>query len=359
MSNNKKIGVLNIAVLYVGCMMGAGFASGRETWQFFGVFDKWGLVGVGLFAVIILAIAYMTVYIAHTLNTNDLGKILVPEGHPGLEKLCGNIMAGMLSMVIILMTSAGGALLHQQFGLPSFAGGFIIVVLVLATVMGNFARVSKVFKYVMPVLCIAMILTCVAVIVTFEGPSRIPEKFEISPMTPNWIVSTFLYVAYNVIGLIAIMATATINSKSYNVTKVGALLGGTAVGVLAMLILLTIRCDMVYTQGIDMPVLGYADNLSKVMGIIYTIILFCAIYSTATSNYYGFTTKIKDGPKKNIIIIVTALVGYLLGLVGFKNIISYLTPVIGYIGLVFMGLLVWNFICLYIKEHKHEKSSIS
>ena len=359
MTSNKKIGALNIAVLYVGCMMGAGFASGRETWQFFGVFDKWGIVGVGLFAIIILSIAFMTIYIANTLNTNDLGKIMIPEGHPGLEKLCGNLMAGMLSMVIILMTSAGGALLHQQFGLPSFVGGFIIVVLVLATVMGNFARVSRVFKYVMPVLCVAMILTCLIVILTFDGPSRIPETFEISPMTPNWIVSTFLYVAYNVIGLIAIMATATINSKGYNITKVGALLGGTAVGVLAMLILLTIRCDMVYTQGMDMPVLGYADSLSKVMGIIYTAILFCAIYSTATSNYYGFTTKIKDGPKKNMIVIVTAFVGYLLGLVGFKNIISYLTPVIGYIGLIFIGLLVWNFITLYIKEHKHGKESLS
>lgn len=359
MTSNKKIGALNIAVLYVGCMMGAGFASGRETWQFFGVFDKWGLLGVALFAVVILAIAYMTVYIAGTLNTNDLGRILIPEGHPGLEKLCGNVMAGMLSIVIVLMTSAGGALLHQQFGLPSFVGGFLIVVLVLATVMGTFARVSKVFKYVMPVLCIAMILTCIAVIITFDGPSRVPEKFDISPMTPNWIVSTFLYVAYNVIGLIAIMATSTINARSFKATKLGALLGGVAVGVLAMLILLTIRCDMVYSQGTDMPVLGYADNLSKGMGIIYTIILFCAIYSTATSNYYGFTTKIKDGPKKNMIVIVTAFIGYLLGLVGFKNIISYLTPVIGYIGLIFIGLLVWNFISLFIKEHKHGEESLS
>ncbi|MBQ9961684.1 MAG: hypothetical protein IJP00_07230 [Firmicutes bacterium] len=359
MGNSKKIGALNIAVLYVGCMMGAGFASGRETWQFFGVFDKWGILGVGLFAVIILAIGYMTIYIANTLGTNDLGKIMIPEGHPGLEKLCGNLMAGMLSIVIVLMTSAGGALLNQQFGLPSFVGGLIIVVLVLATVMGNFARVSRVFKYVMPVLCIAMILTCLAVIITFDGPARVPEKFDISPMTPNWIVSTFLYVAYNVIGLIAIMATAAINAKSYKTTKIGALLGGTAVGVLAMLILLTIRCDMVFSQGMDMPVLGYADNLSKGMGVLYTIILFCAIYSTATSNYYGFTTKIKEGPKKNFIVVITAFVGYLLGLVGFKNIISYLTPVIGYIGLIFIGLLVWNFISLIIKEHKDEDKSLS
>ncbi len=44
-SGGKKSGALklnffHVALMYVGTIMGAGFASGREIWQFFGVFGK-------------------------------------------------------------------------------------------------------------------------------------------------------------------------------------------------------------------------------------------------------------------------------------------------------------------------------
>ena len=42
---DNKLNALNISVMYIGAIMGAGFASGRETWQFFGVFGKGGIAG--------------------------------------------------------------------------------------------------------------------------------------------------------------------------------------------------------------------------------------------------------------------------------------------------------------------------
>ena len=41
----KKLKMINIAALYIGVIMGAGFASGREAWQFFGVFGEKGYYG--------------------------------------------------------------------------------------------------------------------------------------------------------------------------------------------------------------------------------------------------------------------------------------------------------------------------
>ena len=34
----KPFSWIQIAILYVGVIMGAGFASGREAWQYFGIF---------------------------------------------------------------------------------------------------------------------------------------------------------------------------------------------------------------------------------------------------------------------------------------------------------------------------------
>ena len=34
----KKFGIFTLAFTYIGTIIGAGFASGREIWQFFGAF---------------------------------------------------------------------------------------------------------------------------------------------------------------------------------------------------------------------------------------------------------------------------------------------------------------------------------
>ena len=55
---NKRLSFFNIAALYIGTIMGAGFASGREAWQFFGVFGLQGYVGIALSGFLFMALGY-------------------------------------------------------------------------------------------------------------------------------------------------------------------------------------------------------------------------------------------------------------------------------------------------------------
>ena len=36
--------VVNVAMVLTGTFIGAGFASGREIWQYFGIFGKFGIL---------------------------------------------------------------------------------------------------------------------------------------------------------------------------------------------------------------------------------------------------------------------------------------------------------------------------
>jgi uncharacterized membrane protein YkvI len=76
----NKLGIFTIAFMYVGTIMGAGFASGREIWQFFGVFGKRGYIGIILVGVLFIVIGVMTRLIARKLGSNDMGKVIVPGG---------------------------------------------------------------------------------------------------------------------------------------------------------------------------------------------------------------------------------------------------------------------------------------
>ena len=107
---------------------------------------------------------------------------------------------------------------------------------------------------------------------------------------------------------------------------------------------------MAFSSGLDLPMLGFVGRLSPVLSIIYAIVLYGAVYSTGASTYYGFSTKIKNGKYKKWIIIGGALAGFLLGLSGFKTIVEFLYPAQGYIGIVFILLIIINF-CREVKRN--------
>ena len=77
-SKSVNLNIINVALMFVGAIMGAGFASGREIWQFFGVFGAKGKIGVLLVGVLFIILGTMTAYIARKLDTNEMGRIILP-----------------------------------------------------------------------------------------------------------------------------------------------------------------------------------------------------------------------------------------------------------------------------------------
>ena len=359
MKENKKLNALNVAGLYVGAIIGAGFASGREIWQFFGLFGEKGIYGVVIFALLFFAIGHFIRYIALKLDTDDMGAIIVPGGNKKLEKIVGCFMAIILANVLVIMTAAGSSLLNQQIGLPYWSGGIIITVMVVATVLGDFERLSRIFKWIMPVLCAAIVITCGIVILVYPDSKDMQNVYiEPSPTAPNWISSAFSYTAYNVLALISIVAAASLNSKSKAASGTGVSAGGIFLGALAMMVLFTVQRDMIFSRDTDMPVLGYANRVSDVLGWAYTFIMFFTVYSAAAGNFYGFSTRIKEGHGKKRIVIGAAAVAYLVGLIGFKNIVKYVSPIMGYIGIVIILMLSCNFISVWNRERKMKNMSV-
>ncbi len=113
----KKLNWIEITSLYIGIIMGAGFASGRECWQFFGVFGTKGYAGAAASTVCFVLLACMLTYIARSKGTADLGRLICPvESRPAYE-IIGWVLAAIYYSIIISMTASGGSLLNQQFGI--------------------------------------------------------------------------------------------------------------------------------------------------------------------------------------------------------------------------------------------------
>ncbi len=354
MQQKTNLNLLNVALMFVGAIMGAGFASGREIWQFFGVFGRQGRIGILLIAVLFVVLGMMTAYLARILGSNDMGRIIAPGGNPKIENLVSWFMAIMLFTVLINMTAAGGALLHQNFGISRLVGGVLIGVLVIVTVLGEFERISKVFRYIMPVLFAAVILISVLAVTANLGASAQREPIKPSPIAGNWVLAACLYISYNILAMIPIVATSSVNAKSEKSAMLGSGLGGIFLGVLAFTIVLALQKDMQFAQAMDMPMLAYAGRISKGAGIIYSVLLFAAIYASATSNFYGFTTKLRTDEKKSRKVILSACLAFLLGLVGFKNVVAYMFPIEGYLGFAIIAMLLLNFAQVRRRERRRK-----
>lgn len=354
MQQKTNLNLLNVALMFVGAIMGAGFASGREIWQFFGVFGRQGRIGILLIAVLFVVLGMMTAYLARILGTNDMGRIIAPGGNPKIENLVSWFMAIMLFTVLINMTAAGGALLHQNFGISRLVGGVLIGVLVIVTVLGEFERISRVFRYIMPVLFAAVILISVLAVTANLGASAQREPVKPSPIAGNWVLAACLYISYNILAMIPIVATSSVNAKSEKSAMLGSGLGGIFLGVLAFTIVLALQKDMQFAQAMDMPMLAYAGRISKGAGIIYSVLLFAAIYASATSNFYGFTTKLRTDEKKSRKVILSACLAFLLGLVGFKNVVAYMFPIEGYLGFAIIAMLLLTFAQVRRRERRRK-----
>jgi len=347
---NNKLGFLSIAFMYVGTIMGAGFASGREIWQFFGVFGKSGYLGIGLVCVLFMIIGFMTSRVACILNTDDMGKVIVPGDNWFLKSFVANFLAVVLFMVFTFMSAAGGALFNQQFGLSEMIGGAVIVVLVIVTVIGGFSRLSKAFRFVVPILMITVVFISVVVIIRNTGMPITVETFKPSPLAGSWQLASLLYLSLNILAVIPIVSKASIQAKSKKHAYFGSVLGGFFVGALAFILFHAMRTEPGFSNSIDMPMLAFSEKLSPAANFAYTFVLLFAIYAAATMSFYASTTRLIKGSYEKSKIFIMAWAGFAIGLVGFSRIVEYVYPIIGFLGISIVAMLTINYLLIARKE---------
>ncbi|MBR0600125.1 hypothetical protein [Sinanaerobacter chloroacetimidivorans] len=342
--NRHSISSLNIALLYVGTLMGAGFASGREIWQFFSVFGKYSYPAVLMVTMLFILFGLMTVKISIALDTTEIGKVIMPFAHKGMEKLLGSITAVILFLVYIVMAAAGGALFQEQFGFHRIIGGSLLMVLVLATVLGGFERISKYFRLIIPILLLIVFFVCFNIIFRDLPVSHLPVKLKISPMAPSWYTAAVIYISYNMLAGIPILANSTQRARTHPGAFLGAAAGGILLGFSAFIMNRAMLSDPGISSGSLLPILSLAGKLNPVLLWTYAALLLFAVYASASSNFYGFTTMLKDDTSKKYKIIGTAFIGFLLSLLGFGNIIAFILPLEGYCGILFLLLMTVNYI---------------
>ena len=131
----KQIKTWTLAFTYVGCFLGAGFISGQELWQFFGAFGNWGYVGFALATLLFVVIGVLFIRLTQMTRCSDMDQLLVPWDIKWLRAASGAIGAVFLFFVVVSMSAGVGAMLTQLFGVPTWLGSAVFMLLVFAYYM--------------------------------------------------------------------------------------------------------------------------------------------------------------------------------------------------------------------------------
>lgn len=340
----NDISSLKVAGVYIGTIVGAGFATGQEVLQFFTRFGFMGLIGLLITTVMFITFGYIIM---------DLGRKLRAHSHLEIIKYAGGKKVGTVIDIIITfflfgsltaMIAGTGALVEQQFNLPIYFGNILMVVLAALTVLTGIKGVINSISMVVPFLLVAVVLVSVYSII--NSPTGISNAVNIneSSLITNWFMAAILYVSYNLITSIAVLAPLGYESSNRKVIINGAILGGCGLGFGAVMINVALLSNLSEISGLEVPMIYIAGKMSNTIQAGYSIVLVAEIYTTAVGSLYGFASRFthinEDRLKSALIIAVTSIAALLASQFGFSNLVKFLYPFVGYCGIVLLIALI-------------------
>ncbi|MFW6006965.1 MAG: hypothetical protein ACOC4G_01040 [Bacillota bacterium] len=343
-----RITIFKIAATFIGTIIGAGFASGQEVLQFFGYYHFRGFFGIIITALLFIIYGYIILKLGWKYRAYSHKDILKKLPGQMLIKLLDLIIIFFLFGAFITMIAGSGAIFAEQFLLNSIWGNLFMVLISLLTVILGVSGVVTAISGIVPFLITGIIFLAV---VTFFNQS-FPDTGEFigtltvnSPLN-NWFTSAMVYVSYNIVMAIAILAPLGGEVDREEILKPGSILGGLGLGMGAGLILFTLLYNLPEILEYEIPMIYVAGEISPWIRLSYSFILLAEIYTTAVGNLFGFVRRISGDNKKRykIVSIISCILALFFSQAGFSTLVYYLYPVIGYTGfLILAGLTLTYF----------------
>ena len=159
---------------------------------------------------------------------------------------------------------------------------------------------------------------------------------QVNTTLPNWWMAALNYTGLNVMCVVSMALVIGGNYLDTRAAGLGGFIGGMGYLVMLMLLATALMVKIDTVSGEDMPMLTLINDINPILGTIMALVVFGMIFATAMGMFYALGKRLSRGreDKYPIIFSVTCLVGFALSFVGFKTLVAYVYPVLGYIGIL-------------------------
>lgn len=334
----------SIAMAFVGLTVGAGFATGQEVIQYFVSFGMNGIWGAVLAGIVMTITGSVILQVGSYFLADEHRMVFRNVAHPIVSRFLDLSVTLTLFAVGFVMLAGAGSNLEQQFGLPAWAGALIMTGVVLAAGMLDVEKVSQVIGALTPLIIVAVLFAFVYTLINMPADtSHLSEiaKGADSPVSP-WILSA---LNYNGLALLLGVSMSLVIGGNYSSPKeagIGGVMGGALYTVMLIIAAITLYLNIDTVQDSDVPMLELMNNINPTLGVIMAIIIFFMIFNTAIGMFYALGKRLTASTDKSFrpVFVVVTLIGYGISFVGFETLMTYVYPVIGYIGMVMIVVMI-------------------
>ena len=333
--------MFKIIFVLIGTFVGAGFASGKEVFNFFTIYSFNGLISIFIFSILLFLLIYKCVNIKTNLKLESYNKFIfyLEKKYKFFNhKFFLLIINIFLASSFYIMVAALSSLFDYQFNITKFITiTWTIFVCYFIFYKKNIKFIYMINSILMPILIIFIFSLCLINInlnnINFNEMSN----------NYNFIYAIFmglLYFSYNSLLLIPIIFDLKFdeNKKKKNNLKV-AFIYSFIIFLITFLINLLLLSFYNLIYELELPIL-YISNLSiKIFSYFYFFIILSAIFTTMISSGYSFISNFNKNNFK-IKLILFLLFSFIFCVFSFSDLINFFYPLFGLIGFIQIFLIL-------------------
>lgn len=340
MRNMKPI--LQIAFTYMGTVVGAGFATGKEILLFFTRYGWMATLTIGIATALFVWIGVKLMLIAHEIGAEsyeDLNKELFGQR---LGEAVSLFTLIILFGVTSIMLAAAGSLFHEHLNFPFQAGLFITMILTYLLLHKGMSAILTVNSVVVPIM---LLFTCAIAWTTLRHPGS-GNWLTLSggyPWHKVWF-SPILYTSYNLAMAQAVLVPLGKAIHDKRVLYWGGILGGVGIGGLLAACHYSLSAQMPGITRYEIPMGHLIEPLGRLVQLMYVLVIFGEILTTFLSNVYGLALQLKQRLKVRLPVLMIGILAscYLISQIGFGRLLELLYPLFGVVSLVWFVALIWR-----------------
>lgn len=330
---------IKIASIYIGTVIGAGFASGREIMDFFGVYGTKGIWGIYISGILFSIVGVLLLLKIKEYQIESFDDLKTRNFGSKTSIIIDSIITISLYTGYSIMISGSGAIFQEQLGLSFNLGMMTMIIFSFIVFLYSLNGLSFINTVLVPILIIGILFISIY-IGHNDGYKPMDISGESITKKGNFITSAILYFGSNCLIIIVVFSTLLPIIKDRKTAILGGVIGGGILYILGISILYSILMYYEEVFTLDIPMLRISNYVNEGYGKIYTIILWIAMFTTALANGYGFVNKYSKNKNKALVSGLFCISAIPLAKLGFANLVGVIYPIFGILGTIMMILFL-------------------
>lgn len=330
------VSLWSVAAVYIGGVMGAGFASGQELVVFFVNYGRAGLWGIVL-ATLLLCLGTGLILTYCAKEDASSYAHLFQRLHPRMTVFYDLLYSVFLFIGISVMLAGIGAAASTALG--GFLARSITTILILGVLRQGASGVGKASGGLAPFL-VVMLCTLATLRLKVYG-IHIPYQ-----VRQGALEAAGLYASYNLGFSLAVLGSvhrAVQTNKDRWKLAIGANL---ALGLCMLLLFLALSTLNPLQLATAFPLAHLVAAWGPLAAVLYEVVLWSAMYSTALAHALALVSRVTESSKlswgKTSVLVALASLAF--SYLGFSTLIRVAYPLLGLAGLWIMANLLRNLI---------------